>query len=86
MLIASCQFYTKFEIIQLPREESAGTAAKSNVSNKMLLWVLRVLTLPLLANSLQSVFSIKHMWLKWHLLPKQSALDLKDFKRLRKNG
>jgi len=28
MLIASCLFYTKFEIIQLPREESA---AESNV-------------------------------------------------------
>jgi len=34
MLIASCLFYTKFEIIQLPRKESA---AKSNVCGKMLL-------------------------------------------------
>jgi len=34
MLIASCLSYTKFEIIQLPREEAA---AKFNVSGKMLL-------------------------------------------------
>jgi len=62
---ASFLFYAKFEIIQLPREESA---VKSNVSStsKMLLQVLRVLTLLLLTNSLQSVFSLKHMWLKWN--------------------
>jgi len=34
-------FYTKFEIIQPPREQSV---VKSNVSSKMLLKVLRVLT------------------------------------------
>jgi len=33
-VIASYLFYIKFEIIQLPREESA---AKSNISSKMLL-------------------------------------------------
>jgi len=57
MLFASCLSYTKFEIIQLPVEEFA---AKSSVSRKMLLKVLRVLTLPLqlLTNSFQSVSSI----------------------------
>ena len=60
---ASFLFYTKFEIIQLPREKSA---VKSNVSStsKMLLQVVRVFTLRLLTNSLQFVFSIKHMSLK----------------------
>jgi len=37
--------YTKFKIIQLTREESV---TKSNISRKMFLQVLRVLTLPLL--------------------------------------
>jgi len=47
MLIASCLSYIKFDIIQLPREESS---AKSSLSRKMLLYLLRVLTLPLLIN------------------------------------
>jgi len=58
MLIVSCLSYTKFEIIQLPREEPD---TKSNLSSKMLLQVLKALTLQLLIDSLKSVFSAKHM-------------------------
>jgi len=59
MLIAT-KSYSKFEIIQLQKEESV---AKPNVSRKTLfiLEVLRALTLPLFTNCLQSVFSIKRM-------------------------
>ena len=53
-----------FEIIQL---QGVDSAAKSNISRKKLfiLEELRTLTLPVLTDSLQSVFLIKRMWLKW---------------------
>jgi len=52
--------YCKREIIPLQRVD---LAAKSNVGRKMvfILEVLRTLTLPLLADSLQSASSIKRM-------------------------
>jgi len=54
--------YSKFEIIQLKQEESA---AKPSVSSKTLFVAsAEGLTLPLLTDCLQSVFSIKRMWLK----------------------
>jgi len=62
MLIATIS-YCKREIILLQRELSA---AKSK-GRKMvfILEVLRILTLPLFTDILQSVSSIKHMQLKW---------------------
>jgi len=68
MLIVTLSYNT-FEVIQLQREESA---TKSNVSTKAVFILLSVegidtQTLPLLTGSLQSVFSIKCMWLKFKL-------------------